>query len=89
MVGMARKKTTVYIDDVLLRAAKVSAARSGKREYEVFEDALREHLGLAGAVERIWAGIPPEQAPSEEEAARIAAEELAAARAGRPGRKAG
>lgn len=77
---MARRKTTVYIDDALLRAAKVAAARSGKHEYEVFEDALREHLGLAGVVERIWAGITPEQAPGEESAARIAAEELAAAR---------
>lgn len=70
----------MYIDDALLRAAKVAAARSGKHEYEVFEDALREHLGLAGVVERIWAGITPEQAPGEESAARIAAEELAAAR---------
>lgn len=77
---MARRKTTVYIDETLLRAAKVAAARSGKREYEVFEDALREHLGLASAVERIWAGITPQDAPSEEEAARFAAEELASIR---------
>ena len=71
----------MYIDETLLRAAKVAAARAGKREYEVFEDALRHHLGLAGAVERIWAGITPQDAPSEEEAARIAAEELASVRA--------
>jgi hypothetical protein len=77
---MARRKTTVYIDDALLRAAKVAAARSEKHEYEVFEDALREHLGLAGVVERIWAGITTEQAPDEDAAARIAAEELAAVR---------
>ncbi len=50
---MARKKTTIYIDDTLLKAAKVLAARMGKKEFEVFEDALREHLGL-GALERIW-----------------------------------
>ena len=81
MGGMARKKTTVYIDETLLQAAKVAAARSGKREYEVFEEALRHHLGFAGAVERIWAGISPADAPSEEEAARIAAEELASMRA--------
>jgi len=78
---MARKKTTVYIDDALLRAAKVMAARSGKREYEVFEDALRQHLGLAGAVERIWSGLSPDDAPTEEEAARIADEELTTLRA--------
>lgn len=89
MASMSRKKTTVYIDEALLRAAKVAAARSGKREYEVFEDALRRHLGFAGTVERIWAGITPEQAPSEEEAARLAAEELASVRAERSPRRAG
>ncbi|MGH3447110.1 MAG: hypothetical protein ACRDQA_02990 [Nocardioidaceae bacterium] len=77
---MVRKKTTVYIDEDLLRAAKVAAARSGQREYEVFETALREHLSLAGTVERIWAGIDPGTLPDEEEAAGIAAEEIAAAR---------
>lgn len=86
---MARRKTTVYIDEALLRAAKVAAARSGKREYEVFEEALQRHLGFAGAVERIWAGISPDEAPSEEEAARIAAEELAAMRAERSSRRTG
>ena len=86
---MARKKTTVYIDESLLRAAKVAAARSGKREYEVFEEALRRHLGFAGVVEHVWSGINPDEAPSDEEADRIAAEELAAARAERSTRKAG
>lgn len=81
--NVSRKKTTVYIEESLLRSAKVATARAGKREYEVFEEALRRHLGLADAVERIWAGISPEQAPSEDEAARIAAEELAAVRSER------
>ncbi len=88
-VGMTRKKTTVYIDEALLRATKVAAARAGKREYEVFEEALRRHLGFAGAIEQIWAGISPEQAPNEEEAARIAAEELAAVRTERSTRRVG
>ncbi len=74
----------MYIDDALLRAAKVTAARTGKREYEIFEDALREHLGLAGVVERIWAGIDAAHAPDETEAARIAADELTAVRAEGP-----
>lgn len=86
---MSRKKTTVYIDEALLRAAKVAAARSGQREYEVFEEALRRHLGFGGTLERIWAGIGPEEAPSEEDAARIAAEELSAVRAERSTRRAG
>jgi hypothetical protein len=47
------------------------------------------HLGFAGTVERIWAGISAQDAPSEEEAARIAADELAAVRAGRSPRQAG
>lgn len=88
-VLMARKKTTVYIDEGLLRAAKVVAARTGKHDYEVFEDALRQHLGLAGTLERIWAGITPQDAPDDVEAARIAAEELAAVRAERSPRGAG
>jgi hypothetical protein len=77
MARMPRRKTTVCIDDGLLQAAKVAAARTGKREYEVFEDALRRHLGFAGTVGRIWSGISPQNAPNEEEAAGIAGEELA------------
>jgi len=51
---MERVKTTVYLQPDLLRAAKVEAARSGKKEYQVFEEALRSHLGF-DVVERIWA----------------------------------
>lgn len=61
----------------------------GKREYEVVEEALRRHLGFAGAVEQVWAGISPEDAPSEEEATRVAAQELGAVRAERSSRTAG
>jgi hypothetical protein len=89
MESMARKKTTVYIDESLLQATKVAAARTGKRESEIFEEALQRHLGFAGVVERIWAGIGAEEAPDDEEAARIAAEELAAVRADRSTREAG
>jgi predicted nucleotidyltransferase len=39
-----KRKTTVYIDEELLRAAKVRAAESGRKEYEVFEEALRDYL---------------------------------------------
>lgn len=68
----------MYIEESLLRATKVAAARAGKHEYEVFEEALRQHLGLAAVVERIWAGIGREEAPAEDEAARTSAKELAA-----------
>lgn len=86
---MARKKTTVYIDESLLRAAKVAAARSGKHEYEIFEEALRRHLGFAAVVEHVWAGIQPEEAHSDDAAARLAAEELAAVRTQSSTRQAG
>jgi hypothetical protein len=86
---MGRKKTTVYIDESLLRAAKVAAARAGKHEYEVFEEALRRHLAFAEVLERVWSGITPEAAPSDEEAAAIASEEIAAMRAERSARRAG
>jgi hypothetical protein len=53
---MGRRKTTVYIDERLLAEAKVRAARSGQREHEVFEDALRRYLDLdlGDVLERIW-----------------------------------
>jgi hypothetical protein len=41
-----KRKTTVYLEDELLRATKIAAARSGKRDYQVVEEALRAYLGL-------------------------------------------
>jgi Arc/MetJ family transcription regulator len=41
-----KRRTTVYLDDELLRAARVQAAREGKHDYEVFEAALRRYLGF-------------------------------------------
>ncbi|HEX5481838.1 MAG TPA: hypothetical protein VFZ08_04355 [Terriglobia bacterium] len=41
-----KRKTTVYLEDSLLRAVKVAAARTGQREYQVVEQALRNYLGL-------------------------------------------
>ena len=84
---MARRKTTVYIDETLLRAAKVAAARAGKHEYEIFEEALRRHLGLQEILERVWARTNTE-APSEDEALKLAYQELDAARADRQARRA-
>ena len=72
---MERKKTTVYVEPELLRAAKVEAARTGKREYEVFEDALRSYLGFE-VVERVWARSDL----SEDEALQLVYDELHAAR---------
>ena len=41
-----RRKTTIYVEDDLLRATKIAAARAGKRDYQVFEEALRAYLGF-------------------------------------------
>lgn len=41
---MERKKTTVYLDAELLTAAKMIAVSSGRKDYEVLEDALRGYL---------------------------------------------
>lgn len=49
---MARAKTTIYLDPQVLRATRVAAARAGKRDSDVVEDALREYLGLA-VIDRI------------------------------------
>lgn len=51
---MARKKTTVYLEEGLLRQAKIAAARSGRHDYEVIESALQRYLGLE-VVDRVWA----------------------------------
>jgi hypothetical protein len=40
---VAKRKTTIYIEDELLRTTKVLAARTGRREYEIVGDALRSY----------------------------------------------
>ena len=72
----------MYVDEDLLRSAKVLAARTGKKEYEVFEEALRAHLAGFDVVERVHERLSREgTALGEEEALRIAYEELHAMRA--------
>jgi hypothetical protein len=51
---MSKVRTTVTLDAHVFRALKVHAARSGKRDGEVIEDALRKELGL-DLLERLWA----------------------------------
>jgi hypothetical protein len=75
---VARTKATVYLDPDVLRAMRVQAAREGRRDSDVVEEALREYLGL-GLLERIW-----EKADlTEEEAMELAYDELHAMRAER------
>jgi hypothetical protein len=44
---MARTKTTVYLEPEVLRATRIRAARTGKRDSQIVEDALRQFLGLS------------------------------------------
>ena len=50
---MAKARTTVTLDERTLRAVRVKAARTGRRDSDVIEEALRRDLGL-DLLERIW-----------------------------------
>ena len=50
---MAKVRTTLTIDDEVLRAVKVRAARTGKGDSEVIEEVLRRGLGF-DVLERLW-----------------------------------
>jgi len=43
---MAKRKSTIYVDEEVLRAARVYAARADLRDSDVIESALRRFLGL-------------------------------------------
>ncbi len=68
-------RTTLTIDDGVLRAVKVRAARSGKGDSEVIEEALRRELGL-DVLENLWA----RNSLSEQEAGQLAVEAQHASR---------
>ena len=76
---MARRKTTVYVDEELLRAAKVEAALSGRSDADVREAALRRYLGL-DVLDRVWARNAADPLTADEALA-IAYEELGESRA--------
>lgn len=50
---MSKTRTTLTIDEDVLRAVKIRAARTGKGESQVIEEALRRDLGL-DLLERLW-----------------------------------
>jgi hypothetical protein len=51
---MPKARTTVTLDERVVRAVRIRAARTGRRDSEVIEEALRRELGL-DLLERIWA----------------------------------
>ncbi len=76
MPADTKRKVTLYLDEGVLRAARVRAARTDKRDSEVVEAALRAYLGFE-AVERVWA----RSTLTEAEAMRLAVDETHAVRA--------
>ncbi len=76
---MAKEKTTLYLDEDVLRQTEAAAAGSGRDESEVVEEALRRYLGLE-VVDQVWARNA-ENALDPDEALELAYAELRAARA--------
>jgi hypothetical protein len=50
---MAKVRTTLTIDEDVLRWVKIRAARSGKADSAVIEESLRRDLGL-DLLDRLW-----------------------------------
>jgi hypothetical protein len=50
---MAKTRTTVTLDERVMRAVRVKAARTGRRDSDVIEEALRRDLGF-DVLERMW-----------------------------------
>ena len=72
---MPKVRTTLTIDEDVLREVRVRAARTGRRDSEVIEDAVRKGLGT-DVFERLWAGNDI----GEDEAMTLALEAQQAAR---------
>jgi hypothetical protein len=66
---MPKVRTTLTIEEDVLRAVRVRAARTGRRDSEVIEEALRRDLGLE-LLTRLWEGA----SLTEQEALELAVE---------------
>src|SRR4051812_34647046 len=93
LAGMARRKTTVYLDDDLLTATKVVAASSARSESDVVAAALRAYLKgdvakAAAAEGRAVMQRVAKRGPADEATAMKAAlDEVAKTRKARQARK--
>ncbi len=72
---VARRPTTLYLDDEILQATRALAARTERDESSVVEDAVRSYLGLDVA-QAVWRRSDL----SEEQALKLADDEKHAAR---------
>lgn len=66
---MSKVRTTLTIDEGILRAVKVRAARLGRGDSEVIEEAVRSQLGLD-----LFQGLWDRAGLTEEEAVALAVE---------------
>lgn len=66
---MRKVRTTLTLDEEVMRLVKVRAARQGKGDSEVIEESLRRDLGL-DLLARIWS----KNQMTEEQAMRLAVE---------------
>jgi metal-responsive CopG/Arc/MetJ family transcriptional regulator len=90
---MARRKTTVYLDDDLLTATKVVAASSARSESDVVADALRAYLkgdvakAAAAEVRAVMQRVTKRGPADEATAMKVALDEVAKTRKARQARK--
>jgi Ribbon-helix-helix protein, copG family len=75
---MRKVRTTLTLDEEVMRLVKVRAARQGKGDSEVIEESLRRDLGL-DLLNRLWS----KDRLSEEQAMKLALEAQHATRARR------
>jgi hypothetical protein len=80
---MSKTRTTLTVDEDVLRAVRIKAARTGMRDSQVIEESLRRDLGL-DVLEGLWAKA---RSAPETEGLDLASAELHAMR--REGRAAG
>lgn len=69
MICMGKIRTTLTVDEDVLRAVRIRAARAGKADSQVIEEALRRDLGL-DVLARLW----DRNRMSEQEAMALAVE---------------
>ena len=73
---MAKTRTTLTIDEDVLRAVKLRAAATGEGESQLIEDAIRRDFGL-DTLPELWANTEPS---SDRAAMELALEAQKAAR---------
>ena len=78
---MAKVRTTLTIDDEVLRAVKLRAAQSGRGDSEVIEEAIRRELGL-DFLQQMWERAT--LAPDEADAVAVEAQHATRGRRRRP-----